>query len=74
MLVERFFNDVEDRLVEAAEEQRQFLEEWVNLARRMMGSIDPLQFLENWRAPGDRYQSKYCEFPRPPSGGRSDEQ
>jgi hypothetical protein len=74
MLVERFFNDVEDRLVEAAEEQRQFLEERVKLARRMMGSIDPLQFLKNWRAPGDRYQSKYGEFPRPPAAGRSDEQ
>ncbi len=74
MIVERFFNDVEDRLVEAAEEQRQFLEERVKLARRMMGSIDPLEFLKNWRAPGDRYQSKYGELSRSSDGDRSEEQ
>lgn len=38
------------------------------------GSIDPLEFLKNWRAPGDRYQSKYDDLPRPPDGGRSEEQ
>lgn len=74
MVVERFFNDVEDRLAEATEEERQFLKERVKLARQMMGSIDPLEFIKNWRAPGDRYQSKYGELPRPPAGGRSDEQ
>ncbi|WP_421407338.1 hypothetical protein [Agrobacterium tumefaciens] len=62
MIVERFFNDVEDRLVEAADEQRQSLEERVKLARQMIGSIDPLEFLKNWRAPGDTYQPKYGEF------------
>lgn len=74
VIVERFFSDVEDRLVNAAGEQRQFLEERVNLARQMIGSIDPLEFLKNWRAPGDRYQSKYDDLPRPPDGGRSEEQ
>jgi hypothetical protein len=74
MVVERFFNDVEDRLAEATEEERQFLKERVKLARQMMGSIDPLEFIKNWRAPGDGYQSKYGELPRPPAGGRSDEQ
>jgi len=34
----------------------------------MIGSIDPLEFLKNWRAPGDRYQSKYDDLPRPPDG------
>ncbi|MBB6488915.1 hypothetical protein [Rhizobium lusitanum] len=74
MVVERFFTDVEDRLAEATDEERQLLNERVKLARRMMGSIDPLEFIKNWRAPGDRYQSKYGELPRPPAGGRSDEQ
>lgn len=72
-VVERFFNDVEDRLAEAADEQRQFLEARVKLARQMMGSINPLEFLKNWRAPSERYRSKYDELPRPPAGGRSDE-
>jgi len=74
MVVERFFTDVEDRLAEVADEQRQFLEERVKLARQMMGSIDPLEFVRNWRAPDDRYQSKYDQLPRPPADGRSDEQ
>ena len=74
MVVERFFNDVEDRLAEATDEERQLLKERVKLARRMMGSIDPLEFIKNWRAPGDRYQSKCGELPRPPAGGGSDEQ
>ncbi len=74
MIVERFFSDVEDRLANAAGEQRQFIEERVRLARQMIGSIDPLEFLKNWRAPGDRYQSKYAELPQPPAGGRSEGQ
>ncbi|MBX4969027.1 hypothetical protein [Rhizobium binae] len=74
MVVERFFTDVEDRLAEATNEKRPFLEERVKLARQMIGSIDPLEFIKNWRAPGDRYQSKYGELPGPPAGGRSDEQ
>lgn len=74
MVVERFFNDVENRLAETADEQRQFLQERVKLARGMMGSIDPLEFIKNWRAPGERYQSKYGELPRPAAGSRLDEQ
>ncbi|MDV4164401.1 hypothetical protein R1538_25140 [Rhizobium leguminosarum] len=74
MVVERFFNDVGDRLAEAADEQRQLLEARVKLARQMMGSIDPLEFIKNWRAPSDRYRSKYDRLPRPPASGRLDEQ
>jgi len=59
MVVERFFTDVETRLAEVDDERRQHLEERVKLARQMMGSIDPLVFLQNWHAPDDRYRSTY---------------
>lgn len=54
MVVERFFDDVEDRLAEATDEERQLLNERVKLARRMMGSIDPPEFIKNWRTPVER--------------------
>lgn len=74
MVVERFFQGIETRLTNAGEEQRRVLAERVTLARQMMGNIDPLEFLQNWRAPDDRYRSKFDDAPRPPPGGRSDEQ
>lgn len=54
MVVERFFDDVEDRLAEATDEERQLLNERVKLARRMMGSIDPPEFIKSWRTPVER--------------------
>ena len=61
MAVERFFADAEERLINLDNERRQRLEERLKLARAMMGSIDPLDFIENWRAPDERYRSKYRE-------------
>lgn len=61
MAVERFFTDAEERLINLDNERRQPLEERLKLARAMMGSIDPLDFIENWRAPDERYRSKYRE-------------
>ncbi|MGW6780831.1 hypothetical protein ACWF50_22755 [Brucella pseudogrignonensis] len=61
MVVARFFTDAEERLVNLDEERRRQLEQRLNLARAMMGSIDPLDFIENWRAPDERYRSKYQE-------------
>jgi hypothetical protein len=69
MVVERFFSDVEQRLEGVDEALRQHLEERLKLARQMMGSIDPLDFMANWRAPDDRYRSKYDPSCQPPSGG-----
>lgn len=59
MVVERFFADAEMRLAGAEEERRQRLKERLALARQMMGSVDPLDFIDNWQAPEDRYRSKY---------------
>ncbi|WP_315860326.1 hypothetical protein [Rhizobium leguminosarum] len=61
MAVERFFTDAEDRLINLDNERRQRLEERLKLARAMMGSVDPLDFIENWQAPDERYRSKYRE-------------
>ncbi|TBY46645.1 hypothetical protein E0H54_16190 [Rhizobium leguminosarum bv. viciae] len=61
MAVERFFADAEERLNKLDNERRQRLEERLELARAMMGSIDPLDFIENWKAPDERYRSKYRE-------------
>lgn len=58
MVVERFFADAEMRLAGAEEERRQRLKERLALAQ-MMGSVDPLDFIDNWQAPEDRYRSKY---------------
>ena len=57
--VERFFADAEERLPTVDEERRQRLTERLTLARVMMGSLDPLDFIENWLAPEERYRSKY---------------
>ncbi|MCZ4088729.1 hypothetical protein [Sinorhizobium psoraleae] len=59
MTVERFFADAEERLMNADEERRQHLEERLRLARAMMGSLDPMDFMESWLAPDERYRSKY---------------
>ncbi|PDT50850.1 MULTISPECIES: hypothetical protein [Sinorhizobium] len=59
MTVERFFADAEERLWSADEERRLRLTERLALARAMMGSLDPLDFLESWLAPDERYRSKY---------------
>jgi hypothetical protein len=59
MTIERFFADAEERLRGADEERRQRLKERLSLAREMMGSLDPLDFIEPWLAPDERYRSKY---------------
>lgn len=59
MTVARFFADAEERLMNADGERRRRLEERLTLARTMMGSLDPLDFLESWLAPDERYRSKY---------------
>ncbi|MGV2184040.1 hypothetical protein [Rhizobium rhizogenes] len=57
--VERFFADAEERLPTVDDERRQRLTERLTLARVMMGSLDPLDFIENWLAPEERHRSKY---------------
>ncbi|RWA62929.1 hypothetical protein [Mesorhizobium sp.] len=60
MTVERFFLDAEERLrTTDDEDRRKRLEERLALARAMMESVDPLEFIESWRAPKERYQAKF---------------
>lgn len=59
MTIERFFADAEERLKGADEERRQRLEERLRLARAMMESVDPLDFIESWLAPEERHRSKF---------------
>lgn len=58
MTVERFFTDAEERLKSTNGERRQRLEERLTLARAMMESVDPLDFIEVWLAPDERHRSK----------------
>jgi len=59
MAVERFFEEAERRLGNLEAEHRGRLQERLALARAMLGTLDPLDFLKEWRAPGERYKSKY---------------
>jgi hypothetical protein len=59
MTVERFFKDAEEHLKCTNHERRQRLEERLTLARAMMGSVDPLDFIESWVAPEERHRSKF---------------
>ncbi|WP_246644717.1 hypothetical protein [Rhizobium laguerreae] len=68
MVVERFFADAEERLEHVNDERRQRLTGRLALARAMMGSIDPLDFIETWKAPDERYRSRYDQPTQPPAG------
>ncbi len=59
--VERFFADAEERLKTTSGERRQRLEERLRLARAMMESVDPLDFIESWIAPEERHRSKFLK-------------
>lgn len=60
MTVERFFRDAEERLnTTDDEDRRNRLEERLALAQAMMESVDPLDFIENWLAPQERYRAKF---------------
>jgi hypothetical protein len=59
MAVERFFADAMERLKDTDEERRQRLEERLAQARAMMEAVDPLDFIEKWVAPEERYHSRF---------------
>jgi len=59
MTIERFFADATERLKSADDARRQRLEERLTLARAIMGSVDPLDFIESWVAPEERHRSKF---------------
>lgn len=59
MSVERFFQEAEKRLESVESERRAQLRERLALARAILGTLDPLDHLEGWLAPEERYKSKY---------------
>jgi len=59
--IERFFQEVEARLETVDGSRRTMLQERLTLARSMIGMPDPLEFLESWVAPEERYRSRYLE-------------
>lgn len=59
MTIERFFADATERLNSAGDDRRQRLEERLALARAVMESVDPLDFIESWVAPEERHRSKF---------------
>lgn len=59
MTVERFFADATERLKSADDDRRQRLEGRLARARSVMGSVDPLDFIESWVAPEERHRPKF---------------
>jgi hypothetical protein len=62
MSVERFFHEAERRLESVESERRVQLRKRLVLARAMLGTLDPLDHLEEWLAPEERYKSKYTQI------------
>lgn len=60
MTVERFFADATERLNSVDDDRRQRLEGRLALARSVVGTVDPLEFIESWVAPEERHRSKFC--------------
>lgn len=59
MSLEHFFREAETRIAQAPEDRRVSLSERLERARSMVGTLDPLDFLEDWVAPEERYKSIY---------------
>ena len=59
MSLEQFFREAEVRIAEAPVERQGPLSERLALARSMVGTLDPLDFLEGWVAPDERYKTRY---------------
>lgn len=61
MSLEQFFREAEVRISEAPVERQGPLSERLALARSMVGTLDPLDFLEGWIAPDERYKTRYSD-------------
>lgn len=57
--VQRFFDEAEQRASLVGEDRQARIMQRLALARAMLGPSDPLDFLEEWLAPEERYKSKY---------------
>lgn len=59
MSLEQFFREAEVRIAAAPVERQGPLSERLALARSMVGTLDPLDSLEGWIAPDERYKTRY---------------
>lgn len=59
--VEQFFAGVELRANHLSEPDKGYVLDRVTTARAFLGSQDPLDFFKTWRAPEERYVTKYPE-------------
>jgi hypothetical protein len=59
MAIEQFFREAEGRIAQAEPGRQEQLSARLSLAREMVGTLDPLDFLENWVAPAERYKTRY---------------
>ncbi|SHF84136.1 hypothetical protein SAMN05444273_1171 [Litoreibacter ascidiaceicola] len=57
--VERFFLEAETRVEGLDGERKDKLLERLRLARSMLGTLDPLEYLEGWIAPDEIYKTKF---------------
>jgi len=61
MSVEQFFAGVERRAAELPDDEQTAVFERLSLARKFLGSQDPLNFFRSWKTPEERYRTKYPE-------------
>ena len=61
LAVQRFFREAEERAGQVEGERRARIMQRLALAKSMLGPSDPLDYLEEWLAPEERYRSKYGE-------------
>lgn len=52
--IEEFFHDIEKRAVSLSENERFRISERLKLARKLIGSVDALDYFINWRSPAER--------------------
>lgn len=57
--IEEFLMSAEERLTQLPEDKRPELHKRLQLARELLGSRDPLDFLRDWKTPGERYSPAY---------------
>lgn len=62
MEVEQFFQGIEDRAAALTAGERAVVLERLALARKFLGTSDPLDFFRGWRTPSERYQPLYAEM------------
>jgi hypothetical protein len=59
MAVERFLEELSRSIEQLPEEERSPMLDRLQLAREFMGTVDPLEFFREWKAPREIYEPRY---------------